>query len=339
MLIVDPTDLYYVTGIHLSKGTLFITQEKAALFIDPRYLAVARTLSSDFEVHCHGSTVEMNGALEPLVKAFLRPIGFDASTMTVEKFQELNCIALPGQLIPAPALFSRLRRPKRGDEIMAIQQACSLCEQGFTYLFSQIHEGVTEQQLCSALKAFWFAHGAEALSFEPIIAFGPNSACPHWACSSTPLSLPSNVLIDIGVKSHSYHSDMTRTIFFGRPDPELLFCHELVQQAYTLALSEAKPGLSPFTLDSIARQYLASKGYGEVFTHGLGHGVGLQVHESPRISRFAPHEPPLEVGDVITIEPGIYLEGRGGIRIENTVVIEESGARSFFTVPIQPVVL
>jgi Xaa-Pro aminopeptidase len=336
VLIVAPTDLHYITGISLSKGMLFITSEKAYLFIDPRYRIATKTLVSDVEIFCSASTGDMLSSLELLLKG---PIGFDATTLTVEKFQELSAVASPGQFIAAPNFFSHLRRPKRLDEIRAIQEACALCEQGFNYLLGEIREGVTEQQLAGALKAFWFAHGAEAISFEPIIAFGPHSACPHWTSSATPLLPHSQILIDIGVKSHSYHSDMTRTIFFGRPDPEMLVCHALVQEAYMLALEEAKPGASPIMVDAAARQYLVSKGYGEAFVHGLGHGVGLEVHEPPRISAYAIHEYPLELGDVITIEPGIYLEGRGGIRIENTVVIEASGARSFFSVPLQPVFL
>jgi Xaa-Pro aminopeptidase len=339
VLIVAPTDLRYVTGLSLSRGTLFITHEKAVLFIDPRYEVLAKSLPIDFEIHCHRSSSDMNSAIQKLFNGSKGPIGFDATTMTVERFQELASIAMPGQLIAIPAFFSHLRRPKRPDEISAIQEACTLCEQGFTHLLGEIHEGVTEQHLSRALKAFWFTHGAEEVSFEPIIAFGPNSACPHWSSSSTPLAMHSQILIDIGVKCHSYHSDMTRTIFFGRPDPEMLACHTFVQEAYMMAFSQVRPGVVPSELDATARHYLASKGYGDTFVHGLGHGVGLEVHESPRISASATHEYPLEVGDVITIEPGVYLEGRGGIRIENTIVIEAFAPRSFFTVPIQPMFL
>jgi Xaa-Pro aminopeptidase len=210
-----------------------------------------------------------------------------------------------------------------------------LCAQGFQFLLQQIREGITEVQLVQALKAFWFTNGAESLSFDPIVAFGPNSACPHWIPSAFALTKNSPVLIDIGVSVGGYHSDMTRTLFFGRPDPELQACKAVVLEAYRRAEERAVPGVTPFQLDSVAREYISSKGYGEYFVHGLGHGVGLQVHEPPRISATAPDEPALQVGDVITIEPGIYLPGRGGVRIENTVVIEESGARSLIPTPLE----
>ena len=121
---------------------------------------------------------------------------------------------------------------------------------------------------------------------------------------------------------------MTRTLFFGEPDPELLKCHTLVQEAYELAFSEARPGVAPHHLDSLVRQFFSHNGFPNSFLHGLGHGVGLEVHEAPRISAYATDELPFQVGDVIAIEPGLYLPGRGGIRIENTVVIEAAGARS-----------
>lgn len=339
ILIVSPIDLQYVTSLSLSRGTLYITQNKAILFIDPRYHIAAKALCADFEVACYASSEDMKEALGRVVTSTNGPIGFDATTTTVEKFSELSSVSLPGQLVALPSFFSQLRRPKRDEEIQAIETACGLCEQGFTHLLSEIREGITEEQLCHALKSFWFAQGADAVAFEPIIAFGPNSACPHWSSSSTPLHKDSHILIDIGVKYHSYTSDMTRVVFFGKPDPEMLNCHSLVQEAYALAFSQAQPGVLPFDLDAIARQYLAAKGYKEAFTHGLGHGVGMQVHEPPRISAYAPYELPLERGDVITIEPGIYVEGRGGIRIENTIVIEDSGARSLFSLPITPVFL
>lgn len=334
VLVVSGTDLRYITGISLSSGVLFITLEKAILFIDPRFQLAVESLSQDFDIQCYRGRAEMHASLEKCLKSISGPIGFDASTMMVERFQELSSCGHPSQLIPAPAIFSSLRRPKTLEEIQAIEEACTLCEKGFLYLVDKIHEGITEVELEALLKGFWFTHGAESVSFDPIIAFGVHTACPHWVSSSTPLLPDSPILIDIGVKVHGYHSDMTRTLFFGRPDAELLACHALVQETYTLVVSHARPGVTPLSLDTIAREFLKSKGYGDSFIHGLGHGVGLEVHEPPRISPFAREEKELELGDVITIEPGIYLPGRGGIRLENTLVIEENSARSLMSVPL-----
>lgn len=333
ILSVSPVAVRYVTGLSMSRSTLLIGPRKASLFIDRRYAFAAVSLSPEFEVVVSASSAEEKEAIQHRLLVLQEPVGFDPSTTTVEQFQVLS--SLGHQLQPASALFSELRRPKTPEEIKSIQAACMLCAQGFQFLVSQIREGVTEVQLVQALKGFWFTNGAEALSFDPIIAFGPNSACPHWIPSDFALTKNSPVLIDIGVSVDGYHSDMTRTLFFGQPDPELNACKAVVLEAYKRAEASAKPTVSPFQLDSIAREYITSKGYGEYFVHGLGHGVGLQVHEPPRVSATAPDEPVLQVGDVITIEPGIYLPGHGGVRLENTVVIEEAKARSLIPIPLE----
>ena len=328
-----PIHLRYLTGLSLTRGTLLISPERASLFIDRRYAFAAVSLSPEFEVVVSSSPEEEKAALRQRLEAVSGLVGFDPATTTVDQFQTLA--ALGRQFEPSAALFSALRRPKSLLEISTIQEACTLCAKGFSFLLHQLREGVTEVQLVQALKAFWFANGAEEVSFDPIIAFGPNSACPHWPPSAFALANDSPVLIDIGVAVQGYHSDMTRTVFFGRPDPELAACKAVVLEAYRLAERAARPGVAPFALDALARDYISSRGYGEFFVHGLGHGVGLQVHEPPRVSELSPGEPALEAGDVITIEPGIYLPGKGGVRIENTVVIEWSGARSLIPVPLE----
>ena len=333
VIMLFPIHLRYMTGLAVTRGTLLIGRERASLFIDRRYAFAAVSLSPEFEVVISSSPEEEKETLRQRLEAISGPVGFDPSTTTVEQFQTL--VALGHHLEPAPALFSVLRRPKSFLEITAIQEACTLCAKGFQFLLRQLREGVTELQLVQALKAFWFANGAESISFDPIVAFGPNSACPHWLPSAFALAQDSPVLIDIGVSVQGYHSDMTRTVFFGRPDPELVACKAVVLEAYRRAERAAIPGAAPFALDALARDYIKTKGYGEFFVHGLGHGVGLQIHEPPRVSELALREPVLEVGDVITLEPGIYLPGRGGVRIENTVVIEALGARSLIPVPLE----
>ncbi len=339
LFISSTTDLLYITGISFSRGALLITSTRALLVVDQRYGVLATDLPSEFEVVVLPLNADMYSVLDRALDGLKGGIGFDSTTMTVDAFQELCDHVDPLPCCAAHELFSHLRRAKRTEEISAIEEACTLCAEGFQYLLGEIHEGVSELQLSRKLKAFWFEHGADAISFEPIIAFGPHSACPHWSSSATSLVQNSTILIDIGVKKHLYHSDMTRTIFFGSPDPEILRCHTIVQEAYSRAFSAAKPGIAPFELDGIARGYISSKGYGDFFVHGLGHGVGLEVHEAPRMSARAQNESALQAGDVITIEPGIYLPGRGGIRIENTVVVEPTGARSLFSLPIEPLFL
>ena len=336
LLIMSPTDLRYVTGVGFSRGALLITPSKALLVVDQRYALRAAALQSLFEVAVLPVGASIYHVLDGALKEIQGPVCFDPTTMTVEAYEEL-CVHAPCRA--APELFAHLRRPKRPEEIQTIEKACDLCQKGFEYLYTQIREGVTEEELVQALKLFWLAGGAEGVSFEPIIAFGPNSACPHWAPSSTPLKNHSIILIDIGVKNHSYHSDMTRTVFFGQPDPQLLKWHDMVREAYGLALAHARPNVLPVDLDRMVRDFLASKGYKEAFLHGLGHGVGLEVHEAPRISPTAKEAAAFEVGDVIAIEPGLYVPEKGGVRIENTVVVGPEGGRSLSSLSIEPLVL
>lgn len=335
LLVTSPINLQYVTGVALSRGILLITLTEAFLYIDPRYAFVAATLTPQIQVIVSSSGTEERERLSQQLSMLPGRLGFDSATMTVDQWQALAALS-PKPLCAVPRVFCELRRPKRPDEVAAIEAACHLCSKGFEYLVSQLHEGVTEDQLAQALKAFWFTHGAEAISFEPIIAFGPNSACPHWLHSSHALSKGVPVLMDIGVSVRGYHSDMTRTLFFGQPDPELVTCYSIVRQAYERAVSLARPGMLPHELDATIRRQIADAGYPHCFGHGLGHGIGLEVHEFPRISSSAPHESPLQQGDVIAVEPGIYLPGRGGIRLENTVVVEERGARPLTRTSLDP---
>ena len=250
ILMVFPIHLRYLTGLLVSRGVLLIGPLKASLFIDRRYAFAAVTLSPEFDVVVSSSPDEETKALKERLLALHGPIGFDPSTTTVEQFQTFSALNCP--LEAAPTLFSELRRPKSPLEISAIQAACTLCAQGYQFLLRQLHEGVTEIHLVQALKAFWFANGAEGLSFDPIIAFGPNSACPHWLPSAFALTKDSPVLIDIGVSVLGYNSDMTRTIFFGRPDPELVACKAVVIEAYRRAERSAKPGvLRPSSTQSL----------------------------------------------------------------------------------------
>ena len=334
LLIVDPINLRYITGAWFSEGTLLITHNDVLLFVDDRYDLLAHTLKQNINIHS-GSRSEIERTLANTLDSIQGNVGFDDTTLSVAQYQKFLQLVPSLRLVAAPFVFSQMRRTKSKKEIVVIEQACKLCERGFLTLLDNIKIGVTELELVRLLNMFWVSEGGSGFSFSPIIAFGPNSACPHWHPSTTKLQFNSVILIDIGVKFNDYHSDMTRTIIFGEPDPEVLFCHALVEEVFREVTSQLKPGVYPHALDSFVRDFFAQKGKEEAFLHGLGHGVGLQIHEHPRISPTAHYESPLRVGDVIAIEPGIYIEGRGGVRLENVFVIEHEGARSLINVPLK----
>jgi len=331
LLMIDPTNLKYVTGLTLSSAALIITSSSAHLFVDERYVLMARKLEIDLQIHS-GTKSEIKSAMEPVLKEIQGDIGFDGNQISYEYHKKLLQRVPSITLVSSPSFFSQLRRQKNSEEIFKIERACQICENGLMHLLSCLEPGVTEKELEQEIKLFWLTHGADNTAFPMIIAFGPNSACPHWTCSDTPLKKDTIVLIDIGVEKDGYNSDMTRIIFYGDVDDELRACFSHVEEAFHRAVKEAIPGALPYELDKSAREYLDSCGRG-AFSHGLGHGVGMQVHEPPRLSPESINEDALQIGDVITIEPGLYIEGKGGVRLEDTFAIEAEGARSLCSLP------
>ena len=331
LLMIDPITLRYMTGLSLSSAALIITPSSAHLFVDGRFIFMAKRLRPKFQIHS-GTKSEIKREMESVLEQIQGAIGFDGAQMSYDYQQNLLQRLPSVTLVSSSSFFSRLRRQKSSEEISKIKKACQICENGFTHLLSCLRPGVTEKELGREIKLFWFTHGADDISFQSIIAFGPNSACPHWNCSDTPLKENSVILVDIGVEKDGYNSDMTRVIFYGDVDDELRRCFLHVEEAFHRAVKQAIPGVLPCELDRSAREYLGSCGCG-VFSHGLGHGVGMEVHEPPRLSPESINEDALQIGDVITIEPGLYIEGKGGIRIEDTFVMEAEGVRSLFSLP------
>lgn len=315
-LITDPINLYYLTGLHLSSGTLVLQRQKQALIVDGRYFEVCKK---------HFSPVYLKNeiSLKDALKGASN-LGIESENTSVASYLELQKEA-EIQIVPKENLLSRLRAIKDAKEIEILRQAAKLGSLGYEHIKSLLKPGITEEELSLEVEYFWRKKGAEGVAFDPIIAFGKNSSMPHYRASSTRLKSGDIVLIDIGVKFKSYHSDMTRTLFFGKPSPELESIYAIVKEAQKSALAILKPGVTVEELDDAARLFIASKGYGDKFCHSLGHGIGLQIHEYPILKRSNNSSRPLEAGMVLTIEPGIYIPDLGGVRIEDTVLITEHG--------------
>jgi Xaa-Pro aminopeptidase len=199
---------------------------------------------------------------------------------------------------------------------------------------------MTESEAALELDFFWKKRGGQGFSFDPIIAFGANSSMPHYRAGITPLKKGDTVLIDIGVMVNNYHSDMTRTVFFGEPHPEMRKIYNIVREAQTRALDAVKPGVHAGELDKAARGYIEAEGYGPQFSHSLGHGVGLEIHEWPFLRNRVPMaDIPIKEGMCLTVEPGIYIEGLGGVRIEDSIIVTQEGYRSLTNRPTELSVL
>jgi Xaa-Pro dipeptidase len=236
----------------------------------------------------------------------------------------------PGvEVVPAESLLSRLRVIKDTDELARMRRAVAIAEEALTRTLSQVRAGMTEQQVAAELMVNLLREGSQGVPFPPLVQSGPNSASPHGATSSRRLKSGDLLLIDFGALADGYISDITRTFAVGALDPELAKVHEIVQAANAAGRAAAGPEVSCQDLDRGVRQVIEQAGYGAYFIHRTGHGIGLEVHEPPYI--VAGNDRTLATGMTFTIEPGIYLPGRGGVRVEDDVVITEDGCESLTT--------
>lgn len=340
LLIEDTTNIFYMTGIDLSMGKLLVDSDNACLVVDSRYYEICQKLSP-FPV-----LLLQENAIEDWIsqRNSLSKIGFDSSTTTYVRFLEIkkqmralkarlksNVLKLVGLYAP----LRMLRCIKDADEIALLKSAADLGSEGFDFLCNSLTPGISEIQLALELDIFWKRKGSKALAFDPIIAFGPNSSMPHYRPTNQRLKEGDCVLFDIGVNVKHYHSDMTRVVFCGQRSKKVQEIYDIVREAQQRALQLCKPGTPIKALDAAARNYITEKGYGDRFTHNLGHGIGLEIHEAPMLSQKGPDRNlKLQEGMVITIEPGIYLPETGGVRLEDSVAITATGYENLTKRPV-----
>lgn len=325
ILVTRPVDIEYLLGVHLSTGKLLVFQKSAYLFVDGRYLNACQEKIKSCEVLFYTDAILIDCLTSRLIPE--STLLFDSSISYAE-FLQLEQLLLPTGLQLQPQLhpIRSLRAIKDAHEIQALRQAAFLGSQGFDFACRQLEVDISEAEVALRLEIFWKQHGGQKTAFDPIIAFGANTANPHHRPGITTLKKHDPVLIDIGVVLQGYHSDMTRVVFFGEPSDPLKEIYHVVLKAQKSALELCRPGIELARLDRVAREVIREAGYEEYFVHSLGHGVGLEIHEFPTLKSTKENEGIfLEKGMVITIEPGIYLPGQGGVRLEDTIVITEGG--------------
>ena len=327
-LIEDSTDLYYLTGLSLSKGSLLLTRKKQLLLVDDRY----------FQSAVEKAVVAVKRDLPIVWEEFFahnsfKKIAFDSEKISYERYLELQ--KYHKEFIARPNLLKNVRAIKDTIELGKITMSAQLLRRGFAHICSLLKVGITEKELSKEFEIFCLQQGADGLAFEPIIAFGKNSAMPHYHSQNVVLQTKDIVLIDIGVVVNHYHSDMTRVVFFEEPNLRLSYLYQIVKQAQKAALDLCSPGVTLAELDLAARGVFKKHDLEPFFVHSLGHGIGLTTHEFPRISHQGKESQiVLEKNMVVTIEPGLYLPGIGGVRYEDMVLITEEGYRLFY--PIDP---
>lgn len=320
-LITHPVDIFYLSGMNVSAGTLVISHEISALLVDGRYFEACKR---DCKIPVF---LAKEGLLFELIKGLDTLIIDQDNTSYAAYLKWAESAKNAGiNILPKENLVRQLRIIKDASEIDLLKKASNLGLEGFDYAKSLLKPGIKERDVAAELEYFWRKKGSEGTAFDPIIAFGANSAMPHYRAGDAVLKDDDIVLMDIGVTKEHYHSDMTRVVFFGSPVPQLKEIHGVVENAVKAALAYLRPGTFLKDLDAAARAVLSKAGYEAYFTHSLGHGIGLEIHEYPLVKSGAPYgNVPLQEGMVITIEPGIYLPGIGGVRLEDTVVITKTG--------------
>lgn len=330
LLVSAPVNRRYLSGFTGSNGALLIAPDAALLFTDNRYTIQAGREAPTFDLRELANPDRPLPALvkEAATELGLNRIGFEAAHVTVAEHQALVA-ALDGaaELVPVEGLVEQLREVKDAEELATLRHAIAITDAAFSATLPRLRPEMTEREVAWMLEVAIRVGGAEAVSFPIIVAAGPNAALPHAVPGDEPLGSGRPVVIDMGARLAGYHADLTRTIVLGEPDARFRQIYTVVLEAQRRAIAGIRPGLRTHEADALAREVIAAAGYGEYFGHGLGHGVGLNIHEGPGLRR-APAggtSAPLQAGMVTSVEPGIYLEGWGGVRIEDLVLVTDTG--------------
>ena len=312
----------YVSGFSGSSGVLVVTSKQSAFFTDGRYIEQAREQVTADELHSQGALLAKSAAWAS--RAVKGAVGCDESHLTVKEWQVIKSTRQRGlRLRDASGMVEGLRVIKDADEIEKIRAAVELGSKLFESIRDRIRPGVRETDIAAEIEYAARKGGAEGMSFETIVAGGARSALPHGVASQRLLPARGFVVLDFGVILSGYCSDMTRTVHLGKPDTRARRLYQSVLRAQQSAIRAVRPQVTAHAVDQAARGVLHKAGLGEFFTHSTGHGVGLEIHEAPRLARKGREK--LKPGMVVTIEPGAYIPGAGGVRIEDMVVVTQGG--------------
>lgn len=329
LLISAPENRRYLSGFTGSAGYLFISSERAVLVTDSRYTEQATNQAPDFQV------MQVRGGwdwfLEQLKETGVKRVGFESRDMTVATYNSLVGAVKDDSALSQVSMIATAEMPEEGRvfkdqrELALLQRAIDASDAAMEAVCPNITVGMTEREVAWRMEMAMRDFGADGISFDTIVASGPNGAMAHHRPSDRAIQAGEPIVIDMGAIVEGYCSDITRTVVVGEPDETFRKIYDIVLGAQLTAINTVRPGMTGEDCDDLSRAVIAEAGYGDNFGHSLGHGVGLAVHENPRVSPRSPDK--LEPNMVFTVEPGIYLTGWGGIRIEDIVVLGDDGAK------------
>ncbi len=333
ILIYNPKNRLWFSEFKSTEGYLLISNNKAYLYVDGRYITAAGKIAKNVD-----KIIQFGNIFELLNKDLkflnIKKLGFESDFLSFANY-ELYSKSLNSKLCPVNT--SKIRTIKNNQEISFIHKACQISDIAFSNVVKNIKVGMTELEIDSIIFSSFMQEGADEPSFPSIVASGIRGAMPHGRASSKKIQNNELVTIDFGCYYKGYASDITRTIALGKPKKELLEIYEIVKKSQMMGINAIKPGISTKDIDSICRDYIISKGYGDYFIHSTGHGLGADVHEFPRVSPYCDIK--LETGMVITVEPGIYIPNLGGVRIEDDILVTDNGYKVLTQSKKNPIVL
>jgi len=325
-LLFNPSNRFYFTKFDASNGCVILTKSAKIFLTDFRYIDAANKALVGWNVIQIGGNY-LGVVIEELKKLGVKNIGIEENTLSVDMFNRIEAAIKDGgakmKLVPSFAHIASVRAIKTEDEIGKMAAAQIIAQKAYGKVSSNIKVGMTEREVAAELLYEMQMQGASGASFDIIVAFGENSALPHHKTGERRLEKNDIILIDMGAKLNGYCSDMTRTFSIGDVSSKLKEIHALVLEAQNMCLKNIRAGMTGHEADIIAREYFKANGYEKEFGHSLGHGIGIDVHESTRVA--ATSQDILKPNMVITVEPGLYIDGVGGVRIEDMIVIQEEG--------------
>ncbi|MDQ1909578.1 Xaa-Pro peptidase family protein [Paenibacillus sp. GD4] len=324
LLVTGDINRRYISGFTGSAGYVLITDRRAILLTDFRYMTQAPQQAIGLEVIEHAPKA-METVKDLLAQEKVTALGFEQNDLSYGAFRSISEVLSGIELIPTDNLVEKLRMVKDAGEIEIMQEAADLADRTFSHILGFLKPGAVEKDIALEIEMFVRRHGAASTSFETIVASGERSALPHGKASDRVLGNNEFVKLDYGAYYKGYCSDITRTVVVGKASDQHREIYRIVLEAQLEALDKIRPGMTGREADAIARDVIKRHGYGDKFGHGTGHGLGMEVHEAPRLSMMG--DIVLEPGMAVTVEPGIYIPGFGGVRIEDDIIITETGIR------------
>lgn len=331
-LATNPTNVSYLTGFTGDSSYLLLTAKNAILISDGRYTSQLEEECPDVGVYIRATGTQMSAETAIVIhRNKVAAIGFESDHATVSLIGELQHGLSKTTLEPTSGMVEQLRAIKDKDELAAIREAARIAERAFAILRASLRPELTEKQIADDLEHQMRLLGAQCAAFPPIVAAGPRAALPHARPEAVPIGDHHLLLVDWGAQSRQYKSDLTRVLATGKISPKHERVYGVVLEAQHRAIAAIRPGVTAKEVDAVARGYIDSAGFGKCFNHGLGHGFGLDIHESPRM--HGTNNQPLQAGMVVTVEPGVYLPGWGGVRIEDDVLVVPGGCEVLTSLP------